>query len=259
MNFIDTHSHLFLEEFNEDLDAVIARAGQVGVSKVFMPNIDVSTIRPLMDTVAKYPNFCYPMMGLHPTSVKEDYRQELDIIWRELENATHFVAVGEVGLDFYWDISYKREQIDAFNQQIQWALKLGLPLVVHSRNAHKELCLLLESYKGTPLSGIFHSFGGSLDEAKELLTFENFFLGINGVLTFKKSTLREVLKEIPLERVVLETDSPYLTPVPNRGKRNESSYLFYTLKALADVYEISVERAADITTRNAQKVFKIIE
>jgi len=255
MNFIDTHSHLFLEEFAEDLPLVIQRAKAAGVSRIYMPNIDCSTIKPLLETVARFPDYCFPMIGLHPTSVNADFRGELSTMRKMLEQPNSFVAIGEVGMDLYWDQTFLQEQMDAFDTQVQWAAEYNLPLVIHSRDSFDEVYQVIKRNEEKELRGIFHSFTGTKEEADQLLQFEGFYLGINGVVTFKKSTLPEVLKSVPLDRIVLETDSPYLTPVPNRGKRNESANVKDTLLKLAAIYQCPAEEVAEITTRNASKVF----
>lgn len=256
VEIIDTHSHLFAEEFSADLPEVILRAKEAGVTRVYMPNIDVSSVKDMLRVARTYEGYCLPMIGLHPTSVSGGYRAELSDLRRLLEDPEHpFVAIGEVGIDLYWDTRFREEQIDAFHQQVEWALEYNLPLVVHCRSAFNELIGILKNYRGTPLKGIFHSFSGSLEEAKRLLAFRNFMLGINGVLTFKRSSLASVVAEIPLERLVLETDAPYLAPMPNRGKRNETSYIKYTLAHLASICGKDVTEVARITTKNARRVF----
>mgnify|MGYP003589193444 FL=1 len=255
MNFIDTHSHLFLEEFAEDLPLVMQRAKAAGVSRIYMPNIDCSTIKPLLDTVAQYPDYCFPMIGLHPTSVNSDFREELKVMKELLDQSHPFVAIGEVGMDLYWDRTFINEQFEAFETQIQWSAEYLLPLVIHSRDSFEEVYQVIKRNEHKNLKGIFHSFTGTLEEAERLLQFDGFYLGINGVVTFKKSTLPEVLKNVPLERIVLETDSPYLTPAPNRGKRNESANVKDTLLKLAAIYQCSPENIAETTTMNALKIF----
>lgn len=255
MNFIDTHSHLFLEEFAEDLPLVMQRAKAAGVSRIYMPNIDCSTIKPLLDTVAQYPDYCFPMIGLHPTSVNADFREELKVMKELLDQSHPFVAIGEVGMDLYWDRTFINEQFEAFETQIQWSAEYQLPLVIHSRDSFEEVYQVIKRNEHKNLKGIFHSFTGTLEEAERLLQFDGFYLGINGVVTFKKSTLPEVLKNVPLERIVLETDSPYLTPAPNRGKRNESANVKDTLLKLAAIYQCSPENIAETTTMNALKIF----
>lgn len=254
---IDTHSHLFLEEFSDDLPQVMQRAQEAGVSHIFMPNIDSTTIDSLLSVCAAYPGFCYPMIGLHPTSVNETYERELAVVREHLSAPNDFVAIGEIGLDFYWDKTFLNEQLLVFEQQIRWALEYHLPVVIHSREAFEHIYKVMQPYKNTPLTGIFHSFTGTPEEAAKLLEFDGFMLGINGVVTFKKSSLPETLQTVPLERIVLETDSPYLTPVPNRGKRNESANVRDTFLKVAEIYRMNPERVAEITSENALKVFGI--
>ena len=238
---IDTHSHLFLEEFSDDLPQVMERARQAGVSRIYMPNIDSTTIEPMLSVCADYPDFCYPMIGLHPTSVNESYRQELSIVRERLEAPNNFVAIGEIGLDLYWDKTFLNEQLYVFEKQIEWTLEYKLPIVVHSREAFDYIYKVMEPYKNTALTGIFHSFTGNAEEAARLLEFGGFMLGINGVVTFKKSSLPDTLLTVPLERIVLETDSPYLTPAPNRGKRNESANVRDTFLKLVEIYRTTPE------------------
>lgn len=257
MEIIDTHSHLFTEEFANDLPEVILRAREAGVIRIYMPNIDTSSVSDMLKVSEEYPGYCLPMIGLHPTSVNKGYQQELDKLEDLLAStAARFTAIGEVGMDLYWDKTFQKEQEDALRQQIQWALRYDLPLVIHCREAFNELYTIMSDYRDTSLRGIFHSFTGSADEASRFLSFDGFMLGINGVLTFKKSLLPGVLTRVPLERIVIETDSPYLAPVPHRGKRNETSFIQYTLAHLASIYGKETELIADITTNNARKVFE---
>jgi TatD DNase family protein len=202
-----------------------------------------------------FPGICYPMIGLHPTELGDDYNSVLDRLYNLLKSDDRFVAIGEVGLDFYWDDTKKREQEEVFRRQIEWALETGLPLAIHSRSAFDELYAVMDDYRGRGLTGVFHCFSGSEDEALKLLSFDGFYLGIGGVVTYKKSTLPSVLRSVPLERVVLETDSPYLAPVPKRGKRNESAYVPHVADLLAAVYDCSVEQVAAVTTANASTLF----
>lgn len=257
MQIIDSHSHLFTEEFNADLPGVIARAKAAGVTRIYMPNIDSTTVEPMLRTCRTYEGYCFPMIGLHPTSVGGGYRAELAVIKRWLEGASHpFVAIGEVGLDLYWDRSYLHEQEEALREQIGWALKYDLPLVIHCRSAIDELLAVMDEFGGESLRGIFHSFTGSEEDAARLLAYEKFMLGINGVLTFRRSDLSEVLPHLPIERIVVETDAPYLAPVPYRGRRNESAYIRFTLERMAELYGVSLEELAEVTSKNAQKVFE---
>ncbi|MDR0659177.1 MAG: TatD family hydrolase [Mediterranea sp.] len=258
MNFIDTHSHIYLEEFDADLPEVIERARLVGVTQILLPNVDSTTIERLLSVCNEYKGYCYPMIGLHPTSVDGSYGKELAIVEQELAASNSYIAIGEVGLDLYWDKTYLKEQIIAFDTQIQWALKYNLPLVIHSRDAFEQIYEVMKPYKASSLKGIFHCFTGSVEDADRLLEFDGFMLGINGVVTFKNSSLPEVLKHIPAERVVLETDAPYLAPVPHRGKRNESAHLRYTLMKVSEIYGVSPELTAEQSTMNTLKVFGIL-
>ena len=252
---VDSHSHLFLEEFADDLPQVMQRAREAGVTHFFMPNIDSTTIESLLSVCAAYKEFCFPMIGLHPTSVNKNYKKELDIVAGQLASSNGYVAIGEIGLDLYWDKTFLREQLLAFEKQVEWALEYHLPIVIHTREAFDYIYKVLQPYKETGLTGIFHSFTGTSEEAAKLLDFPGFMIGINGVVTFKKSQLPEVLKDVPLAHIVLETDSPYLTPVPNRGKRNESARLKDTLIKVAEIYRESPEVVAEATSENALKVF----
>lgn len=254
---IDTHSHLFVEEFSEDLPSVIQRAKDTGVERVFMPNIDDESLEDMLKVCAQYPGYCYPMLGYHPTSVDGSSMEKVLQMKKRLVSGHPYIAIGEVGLDLYWDKTYLREQQEVLDEQIQWALEWNLPLVIHCREAFAELFDVLKPYKDTGLKGVFHSFTGTADEAREALEYDNFMLGINGVVTFKKSALPEVLKLVPLDRLVLETDSPYLAPTPFRGKRNESAYVGRVADKLADIYGVSASDVCSITSKNALKVFNI--
>ncbi len=256
---IDTHSHLFLEEFAEDLEAVIERAQIAGVSHIFMPNIDSTTIESLLGVCSRYDNYCFPMIGLHPTSVNENYHSELDVVLRELKSDKKYVAIGEVGMDFYWDKTYEKEQAAVLSKQLEWALDFDLPVVIHCRDAFDFICEVLRKFSGSSLRGIFHSFTGTAAEAMYLMEHFDFLLGINGIVTFKKSTIPDVLKVIPLEKIVLETDSPYLAPVPCRGRRNESANVKYVLLKVAEIYGKTPEEVAKITSESALKVFGMLK
>lgn len=253
---IDTHCHLYLEEFRPDLSEVIKRAEAEGVTKFLMPAIDSSETENLLATEKRFKGQCIPMMGLHPCSVKENYQVELRMIEDWLEKRS-FAAVGEIGLDYYWDLSFKDQQWEVFDKQVQLAIKHQLPIVIHSRNSLDDCISLVRRYKGQ-LTGIYHCFSGSIEQARAIMDL-GFYMGIGGVVTYKNSGLAEVVKEIPMEYIVLETDAPYLTPVPFRGKRNESSYLKYVVQKLADVKGISVGEVGRKTTANAEKIFKIWE
>lgn len=255
IKFVDTHTHLFTSEFDCDRDAVVQRALDAGVAALCLPAINEGAIEPMLAMCDAYPGICYPMMGLHPTDVEEGYMDVLDRMYALLKSSGRFIAVGEVGLDFYWDDTMKREQQDAFRRQVEWACELNLPLAIHSRSAFDELYAIMDEYRSRGLHGVFHCFSGSEDEAHKLLSFDGFYLGIGGVVTYKKSTLPAVLSAVPLERIVLETDSPYLAPVPQRGKRNESSYIPHIATFLANIYGCAVEDVAAITSANARKLF----
>ncbi len=253
---IDTHSHLFVDDFDADRSEVMLRAREAGITHILMPNIDVASVESMLRVCAEYPGFCYPMLGLHPTEVNAAYREALATL-KLLLDAHSFIAIGEVGLDLYWDKSYKNEQLAALEEQISWALERDLPLVIHSREAFSELYALFSHYKNSSIRGVFHSFTGTADEAHALLEFPGFMLGINGVVTFKKSTLPEALSEVPLSRVVVETDSPYLAPTPYRGKRNESSYVLRMVEKLAEIYGVALDVVAQQTYINACRVFNL--
>lgn len=253
---IDTHSHLFVEDFEEDLPDVIQRAKDAGVSHVFMPNIDDTTVKPMLDVCSAYPNYCFPMIGFHPTSVDANSMEKVMQMQGLLVEGHPYIAIGEVGMDLYWDKTYRTEQQRVLDEQIQWALDWELPVVIHCRDAFNELFDVLEPYKKTSLSGVFHSFTGNEDDAQRILEYENFMIGINGVVTFKKSTLPQILEHVPLKRLVTETDSPYLAPTPYRGKRNESSYIGKVVEKLSTVYGVSVDEVSRQTAQNALKVFK---
>ena len=259
---IDTHSHLFVEEFEADRPEVMQRAREAGITRIVMPNIDMASVEPMLQVCAEYPDLCYPTIGLHPTEVKEDYRQVLAQMKAMLDASAHgvpshapFIAIGEVGLDLYWDKTFKMEQLSALEEQIGWALEYDLPIIIHSREAFPELYALFAHYKDRALRGVFHSFTGTADEAHALLEFPGFMLGINGVATFKKSTLPEALREVPLSRLVVETDSPYLAPTPYRGKRNESAYVARVVEKLAEVYQCSAEQVAAQVYETSERLF----
>lgn len=254
MHIIDSHCHLYLPEFKRDLDEVFLRAKQKYVAKYYLPAIDSEVIEDMLALEAKHPELCKPMMGLHPCSVKTaTYRKELGIV-EEWLGKRPFAAVGEIGLDFYWDTSTTTEQYEAFEMQMQWALDYKLPIVIHSRNATRETIDTVKPYAKKGLKGIFHCFGGTLDEANEI-TGMGFLLGIGGVITYKKAGLDVVLKDVSLEHIVLETDAPYLTPAPFRGKRNEPAYLEHIVKKLAEVKQVTEEEVAKVTGENAEKIF----
>ncbi|WP_129752247.1 TatD family hydrolase [Flavobacterium beibuense] len=255
MILTDTHTHLYSEEFSDDRDQMIQRAFDAGVKRLFVPSIDSSYTQAMYDLEAKYPENVFLMMGLHPTYVKENYEEELAHVERELAKRK-FAAVGEIGIDLYWDKSTLKQQQYAFKHQIQLAKKYNLPINIHCRDAFDEVFEVLESEKGDDLFGIFHCFTGDFEQAQKAISY-NMKLGIGGVATFKNGKIDQFLNEIPLEHIVLETDSPYLAPVPHRGKRNESSYTLLVAQKLALIYNLPVEEIARITTQNAVNVFGI--
>ncbi|WP_436415208.1 TatD family hydrolase [Petrimonas sp.] len=256
MKIIDTHAHLYLKDFEEDLDDVVSKAKAIGVEKVLLPNIDEASISDLKQAVAKFPSFFIPMMGLHPTSVSEDWEQQLAIIYNELNNSA-YIAIGEIGIDLYWDKSSQQRQTLAFERQLEWSIEKKLPIAIHSRDAIPEVIQSIKNVGEESLFGVFHSFGGSVEELESILALKNFHLGINGVVTYKKSGLAETLQKCSLEKIILETDSPYLSPVPYRGKRNQPAYLSEILKKLSEIYNKTEEEIAGITSGNAHHLFKI--
>jgi TatD DNase family protein len=251
---VDTHSHLYEESFLPDWDEVVLRCKTAGVSKVLLPNVDTSTLAALEATVVKNPDLFIPMMGLHPCSVKENYQQTLASI-QQILFAGKYIAVGEIGMDLYWDKTFVEQQVDAFITQIGWANELELPISIHTRECTPLVIDILKNKQVCNQRGIFHCFGGTLEEAKEIIDM-GYCLGIGGVVTFKNSTLPQVLKQVGMDALVLETDAPYLAPVPYRGKRNESSYTSLVALKLADIFGVSLEEVAKKTTSNAQFIFK---
>ncbi len=250
MQLIDTHTHLYLSDFKDDLDKVIERAIAAGVERFYLPAISNDHIEEMVELEKLYPNNCFAMMGLHPCSIKSNYKEELKIIEQWLQQRK-FVAIGEVGLDFYWDKTFTNQQYEAFHMQIEWALQYNVPIVIHSRNAMQETIDVIQQYTKKGIRGIFHCFGGTIQEAEKIIEC-GFLLGIGGVITYKNAGLAEVVKNIS---VVLETDAPYLTPMPFRGKRNESSYLTYIAEKIAQIKNMTIAEVAEITTANAKKVF----
>ena len=255
MQLADTHTHLYLEEFDEDRDEAIKRALSNGVIKLLMPNIDIHSVKGMLDIADNYPDHCYAMCGLHPTSIKKDYLYQLEYL-EELFPKHKFVAIGEIGIDLYWDKTFITEQMDAFRRQVGLALKSDLPVVIHSRESFPEIFSVLDEFAGKPLKGVFHAFSGTIMDA-EIAVDIGFRLGIGGPLTFKNSRLAEIVKAIGIEHIILETDSPYLAPVPYRGKRNESTYIRIINKRLAEVLNISEEEAAAKTFENSCRLFNI--
>ena len=258
MTLIDTHSHIYLPEFDEDRDAVVSRAIDAGVKTVLLPNIDASTMPALLDMVAAYPALCRPMAGLHPTSVAEGYAAELDAVRRDLDNVGGLVAVGEIGLDLYWDTTYRRQQMEAFDAQLDMAAEHDLPVVVHCRNAFDDMMDILENHlRVHDIRGVAHSFTGTVCQAERLMSDTNLYVGVNGIVTFKKSDLPQVLRHIPIDRVVPETDAPYLAPVPHRGRRNESAFVVDVVRKIAEVYGLDFDKTAAVMEANARKLFEL--
>ncbi len=255
MNLIDTHTHLYVEEFDEDRSAVFQRALTLGIKQFYLPSIDSASTQRMFDLEAAYPDHVQLMMGLHPSYVKENAAEELAHVKQHLDQRA-FAAIGEIGIDLFWDKTFIKEQQYAFGLQVEWAKEKNLPIVIHCREAFDEVFEVLESHRDDTLNGIFHCFTGTLEQAKRALDF-NLKLGIGGVVTFKNGKIDQFLDQIPLESIVLETDAPYLAPVPYRGKRNESSYLIKVVQKLADIYHVSPEKIADMTTNSALSIFKI--
>jgi TatD DNase family protein len=266
MNYIDTHTHIDGEEFCDDRDLVIQRAREAGAVKLLVPAINLESLRTISEVCESYPDYCYGMMGLHPEDVNGDYEQVLAQIKGEIdaelsrhENPTtlrRLIAIGEVGLDFYWSREFENEQLEAFERQVEWSVETGLPLMIHCRKAQNEMVRILRRYEKGLHGGVFHCFTGNEHEAQELLQFEGFALGIGGVLTFKKSNLPTTLPAVvPLSRIVLETDAPYMAPVPHRGERNESSFIPYIIERMAEAYGVEPEEVARTTTDNAERIF----
>lgn len=263
MHFIDTHTHLDGKEFSDDLDLVVARAQEAGVAKVFVPAIDLSSVDTVFALCRRFAGYAYPMMGLHPEEVRSDWREVLCQLKSSLNG---IIAIGEVGLDFYWSREFEQEQLQAFEEQVRWAVELHLPLMIHCRKAQNELVSILKRYRNDLSGGVFHCFTGNAHEAEELLQFEGFALGIGGVLTFKKSNLPDTLVSasgaagvptVPLDRIVLETDSPYMAPVPHRGQRNEPAFVREVLLKLADIYQVPPETVAQQTNDTVRRIFGV--
>lgn len=267
MHFIDTHCHLDGDEFAPDRHEVVQRAREAGCTKIFLPAIDVASCKTVLDVCAQYPDYCYPMLGLHPEEVRADWRQQLDAIHQLLQSSllseraegeVSPIAIGEVGLDYYWSRDFEQEQLQAFEAQVKWAIELQLPLMIHCRKAQNEMVAILKRYARELPGGVFHCFTGNEQEARQLLDFDRFVLGIGGVLTFKKSHLPEVLPAcVPLDRIVLETDAPYMAPVPMRGQRNESAFIHHVITRLAEAYATTEEEICRQTTATAERIFRV--
>jgi TatD DNase family protein len=265
-NFIDTHCHLDGEEFAQDRDVVIQRAQEAGCRQIFLPAIDVASCQTVLDVCRQYPDYCRPMLGLHPEEVRADWRDQLLAIsnWllansqRPTAKSLQPIAIGEVGLDYYWSREFEHEQLEAFEEQVRWAVELQLPLMIHCRKAQNEMVAIIKKYAHELPGGVFHCFTGNQQEALQLLEFPQFVLGIGGVLTFKKSHLPDTLAAVvPLDRIVLETDAPYMAPVPMRGQRNESAFIRHVITRLAETYGVSEKEICRQTNENVQKVFGI--
>ncbi|MES2808314.1 MAG: TatD family hydrolase [Bacteroidota bacterium] len=255
MILTDTHTHLYYQDDNEKRAALVQRCVDNNISRLFLPNVDVESIAQINRLVVEYPDMCYPMLGMHPCSVKEGWEAELAII-RDSEKNNTIYAIGEIGIDLYWDKTTLAIQVQAFKQQIAWAKELKLPIVIHCREAFDEVFAVLEEEKGDDLFGVFHCFTGNAEQAKHAISL-GFYLGIGGVVTYKNGGLDKILPQFDLSHIVLETDSPYLAPVPHRGKPNESSYLTYIAQKVAEIYQTDIQTVADITTANSQKVFGV--
>lgn len=258
MIFIDTHTHLYVDQFNGDRNEVVEKAIDSGITKFFLPNIDLDSIEPMHQLVEEYPDHCFPMMGLHPCSVNSNWQEVLNVMKKKLD-AYSYCAIGEIGIDLYWDKSTLAIQKEAFAEQIKWAKEKNLPIAIHVREAFDETFEVLDKLNDDQLTGVFHCFTGTLSQAEHILEYKGFKLGIGGVLTFKNSGLDKVLEQIDLEHLILETDSPYLAPTPHRGKRNESDYTTLIASRLAEVKNCSIETVAQVTTENALKLFHTVK
>ena len=256
MQLIDTHSHLYLEEFDSDQEVLISAAKVSGIEMLLLPNVDIETIDRMHTLCDKHPEFTYPMMGLHPTSVKANYTEDL----RKIESwlgKRNYCGIGEIGIDLYWDKTYIKEQKVVFEEQLRWSIDLNLPVAIHTRDAFPEVFDSLYKIGPEKLSGVFHSFTGDEKDLEEIKNFPKFKIGINGVITFKNSKLSEVIKQTDINHIVLETDAPYLSPVPYRGKRNEPAYIWKTAEKIAQTYNLTLEEVVNTTKKNALKLFKI--
>ena len=256
MQLIDSHTHIFAEEFSHDRAEAVQRAKDAGVVGMVMPNINSQSIDSLLSVTQQYPGYCFPCMGLHPTSVRANFDNELTLIQNWLDKEK-FYAIGEIGIDLYWDKSFIEQQKEVFRYQLKLAKKLGLPVIIHARNSFNEIFEIVDEEIDATLSGVFHSFSGSISDYRHILNYKSFLVGIGGIVTYKNGGVDKVLKEIDLANVILETDSPYLSPVPQRGKRNESANLVYIANKIAEIKDVSVQEIASVTTTNAVKLFSI--
>lgn len=254
---IDTHTHLYLDEFAPDPESAVERAFAADVQKLIFPNVDLSTVEPMNRLRDRYADKIFMAMGLHPTEIGDNWRSDLSKIESEFENnLNRYVAVGEIGIDLYWDKTYREQQREAFNRQVKWAVRHNLPVIIHCREGLDDTLDVLSEYSGK-VSGVFHSFGGTVEDVERIRSIGDFYFGINGIVTFKNSGLRTTLPEIGLDRILLETDSPYLAPVPFRGKRNESAYIVHVARQTAETLGVTEEKVAEATTANAEKLFSI--
>ena len=254
--FTDTHAHLYLEDFDADREQAVSRALEAGVKYIFLPNIDSGSVKAMQDAGCSWPQVCFPMMGLHPTSVKANFREELDVVRTYLaDKALRFAAVGEIGIDLYWDRTFEKEQKEAFNIQLDLALEYHLPVAIHTRNSMEVALQIMEARNDKGLNGVFHCFSGDVAQAERAVGM-GFYLGIGGVVTYKKSGLADVVAAMPLESLLLETDAPFLPPVPHRGQRNESSYIPLIARKISEIKNVSLEEVAEVTTQNALTIFK---
>ncbi len=258
MHFVDTHSHIYTKDFDQDRSNVIERSKKAGVTHIFLPNIDGNSIESLLAVSNQFKGYCFPLMGLHPTSVKENYQEELALIERALIEK-QFWGVGEIGIDLYWDNTYIQQQKEAFRYQVNLAKRLNLPIVIHTRNAFDEIFEILDRENDESLRGIFHSFSGNLNHYQKIMEYKGFLIGIGGVVTYKNGGLDKIVQQMKIEHIVLETDSPYLPPVPHRGKRNESSYIVQIAQKVAEILKLPIQQVADITTKNALSLFNLEE
>ena len=256
MQFIDTHTHIYDKEFDADRSEVVQRAVDNGVQMMLLPNVDATTITPMLDTFSQFPEHCRVMMGLQPEEVREDYKKVMACIEKELEKDI-YIGVGEIGLDFYWDTTFEKQQLEVFELQLGWAKQLKLPVSIHARNAFGKMRAVLEKKQDGGLRGVMHCFNGTLDEAKAYLDL-GFHLGLGGVTTYKSCPVKDFLSELPLERIVLETDAPYLSPVPHRGKRNEPAFMVDTARRIAEIRQCPLEEIAEVTTENALGLFNLM-
>ena len=254
--FIDTHTHIYLSDFNEDRKEIISECINSRVNKLLLPNIDKSSIKDVIKMCEVYENICYPMVGLHPCYVKDSYEDDLTYL-KPFIKSLNTIAIGEIGIDLYWDKTNLEIQRKAFITQINWAKEFKLPIVIHARDSYNEIFSVLDQLNDENLKGVFHCFSSSLKDADRILNYGGFKLGIGGVVTFKNSGLDKVIKNIDIKNIVLETDSPYLTPAPFRGTRNKSSYIPIIANKLSDIYEISSEEIGNITSKNAKEIFNI--